>query len=486
MRQNEPRNQGAQAGSLNVRISLPWGKARVNQERIRSIVALIIGLAVCTGCTFSWQGPQTRGAASVVVETSIPSPSASAPAADVEPESSSTPPADIEREIQTLEAQVSLLRGLGLTTKIPLRVVPPEDLRAEVIESCLAERPNTSLKPDTLALLGIPGSDADPESIDAILAADWADGLTSRYDDPSHTIDLVDPPAADPTWRLGYIASYLSALRSANLRGFESAGCCPTACASEGDAGLAVAALTVGDTRLAMEQWVRIYADQKEAAQFGSLIDPIEEMSLFRAPQFLNDTYNLLLTAGRAFVQGLYLSGGWPAVDQAYENPPGSTEQILHPERYPEDSPLPLQAPDLGAALGPGWEPRQTTTLGEWRMRQTLQVYLPADEAIEAAADWGGDVLMTYRNAGLDRELLILITRWDNLRQAQDFSLAFRKYGEARFGERRPTAHADTWTWDSGYTLLERASDQTLWIIAPDQVTADLARAAFEFPVPGR
>jgi hypothetical protein len=448
-----------------------------------SVVAF--ALAAGAGCTFSWHGPQARDTATVAVESSVPTSSPTAIAAS-EGDLSSTPAFDLERQLRQMEEQAELLRGLTLSKRIPLEVVPKEALQAQAIADCTAQSVSEALTPETLTMLGLLGPDDDLTSDEASLAADWAANLTSRYDEPRLQIEVIDPSTLDPGWRLDYVAVYLSALRAQNVGDGASRRCCPMACATAGDAGLASAALSVGDTRLAMEQWVRVYGGAEDVAQFGSLLAPAEEASLFHAPRFLRETYAFLLTGGRAFVQDLYLSGGWPAVDQAYADPPASTEQILHPERYLKDSPFPLQAPDLGAALGRGWQLRQTVVLGEWRMRQTLQVYLPAEEAIEAAGDWGGDVLMIYRNTALDQDLLVLITRWDNLRQAQDFSLAFRKYGEARFGERRPTAHADTWTWDGGFSSLERASDQSLWIIAPDQATADSARTALEFPVPSR
>ena len=38
--------------------------------------------------------------------------------------------------------------------------------------------------------------------------------------------------------------------------------------------------------------------------------------------------------AGSTWVSGLWASGGWDAVDAAYDQPPASTEQVLHPEKY--------------------------------------------------------------------------------------------------------------------------------------------------------
>ena len=34
---------------------------------------------------------------------------------------------------------------------------------------------------------------------------------------------------------------------------------------------------------------------------------------------------------------------------------PASTEQILHPQRYPDDRPIPVSLPALTTTLGPGW-----------------------------------------------------------------------------------------------------------------------------------
>jgi len=42
---------------------------------------------------------------------------------------------------------------------------------------------------------------------------------------------------------------------------------------------------------------------------------------------------------GPEFVQGIHESAGWDAVNEIYENPPGSTEQVIHPDKYPDEDP---------------------------------------------------------------------------------------------------------------------------------------------------
>jgi len=42
---------------------------------------------------------------------------------------------------------------------------------------------------------------------------------------------------------------------------------------------------------------------------------------------------------GPAFVKEIKEEGGWDAVNAVYENPPESTEQVIHPDKYGEDAP---------------------------------------------------------------------------------------------------------------------------------------------------
>lgn len=42
-------------------------------------------------------------------------------------------------------------------------------------------------------------------------------------------------------------------------------------------------------------------------------------------------------TEGIEFVRGIKQQGGWDAVNELYQNPPQSTEQFIHPEKYPAE-----------------------------------------------------------------------------------------------------------------------------------------------------
>src|SRR5205823_3515090 len=46
--------------------------------------------------------------------------------------------------------------------------------------------------------------------------------------------------------------------------------------------------------------------------------------------------------AGLAFITQIHAQGGNQAVDDVLQHMPTSTEQVMHPERYPNDQPTPL------------------------------------------------------------------------------------------------------------------------------------------------
>jgi hypothetical protein len=56
---------------------------------------------------------------------------------------------------------------------------------------------------------------------------------------------------------------------------------------------------------------------------------------------------------GPAFVEGVHQRGGWEAVNDLYEDPPASTEQVIHPDKYGADQPTDFSIEDRPSD---GWE----------------------------------------------------------------------------------------------------------------------------------
>jgi hypothetical protein len=130
-------------------------------------------------------------------------------------------------------------------------------------------------------------------------------------------------------------------------------------------------------------------------------------------------------TAGQAFMTAR-ASGGVPAIDEALRTPPASTEQVLHPDAYPNDVPQPVDIPDLAPRLGPEWTDLDVMVVGEAFLREMLRLRLDAGTADAAAAGWGGG---TYRAWTDDTHTaLVLATIWDTPGDAEAFAQAARDW----------------------------------------------------------
>ncbi|MCU4717669.1 Hvo_1808 family surface protein [Halapricum hydrolyticum] len=113
---------------------------------------------------------------------------------------------------------------------------------------------------------------------------------------------------------------------------------------------------------------------------------------------------------GPAFVSDLHEQEGWEAVNEVYENPPASTEQMIHPDKYGEDTPTTVTVEDTS---GEDWRPLDVEngtdyeSFGEAGLYVTL--WYPGYEILSEGGD-EDDIIIPYRNhlnpaaGGLDEQ----------------------------------------------------------------------------------
>ncbi len=131
-------------------------------------------------------------------------------------------------------------------------------------------------------------------------------------------------------------------------------------------------------------------------------------------------------TAGLTFVQTLVSRGGEQAVNRAFRTLPVSTEQILHPSRYPSDVPRTVDVPQLADALGPRWRDLDVQGVGEAWLSILLGLRLDADRASVAVEGWDGGLYRAWTD-GKD-VAVVLRTAWDDAAAAERFSAAMREW----------------------------------------------------------
>jgi hypothetical protein len=111
---------------------------------------------------------------------------------------------------------------------------------------------------------------------------------------------------------------------------------------------------------------------------------------LDQTPRFIQDLLVFPYLAGSDFVETLWSSDtGFDRVNDAYLDPPTTTEQIYHPEAYGNGEAV--QAIVLPDTPLPGYEVGEEAIWGEISFRVMFEQGLGAPTAGRAATGWGGD-----------------------------------------------------------------------------------------------
>jgi hypothetical protein len=147
-----------------------------------------------------------------------------------------------------------------------------------------------------------------------------------------------------------------------------------------------------------------------------------EQPDLSGVPPFVVALQEWPYLDGMTFVTALAASGGTGAVDDAMASFPVSTEQVMHPERYPGDVPTAVDIGDISGRLGPDWGDLDAMQVGEEWLRAWLDLKLGVLEARSAAAGWDGGVYRAWTD-GTD-VVVIVRTAWDSAAQAEEFARA--------------------------------------------------------------
>jgi len=385
--------------------------------------------------------------------------------------------------MQAVERQVSDLRGLKPRAALQRTLLDPAGLALRVEHDLLQGYGAEQAAQDAqaYALLGFIDPGLDLRQLYMELMAEQVAGF---YDSITDEMVLACRADFNGVERLTYAHEFDHALVDQVFNPESSLELNETGCATRTDRCLAARALIEGDASLLQEQWLRTFGSAGDLGDLLAFLNQQAMPAFASAPVYIQAEMTFPYLEGLAFVRSIYLQGGWAAVDALYASPPRSSEQILHPDRYPRDQPVELQSPDLLGALGPGWSEATRDSLGEWRTLQLLLEQVDEETARAAAGGWGGDLLFVFEQVGSGSEALVLITQWDTLRDAREFAEAFEAYASARFGV-SPAGSGTALEWESEHASaqLVRQSNQTVWILAPDAELRAALSAAIRLPL---
>jgi hypothetical protein len=393
---------------------------------------------------------------------------------ETSPAASSELPSDVASQMDDIQQQVIALRGLQTNGPVDRDLLTPEQLREHVLNNFLKDYTPEEARDDVIFLsqMGFIEPDFDLEKFFVEL---YSEQVAGYYDDETKKMYVVKGEGFEGPERLTYAHEYIHALQDQNYNFKNGLNFSDEACDKDTERCTALQALIEGDASVSEFEWFSEYSTQADLLQIQKFYSNYKSPIFDSAPSFMQEDFIFPYTYGQSFVENLRARGDWEAVDQAFKAPPLSTEQILHPDRYPDDQPVTVEIPDFAPALGAGWREVDRDSLGEWYTFLLLahgleEKYRLEDKKAQSAAQgWGGDKYVVYHNDDTGESVLVLDTQWDSVTEAGEFADAFREYGDNRFGARSIDEAART-TWENPETASEFRVDgqHTTWVLAPD------------------
>ncbi|HEX2625422.1 MAG TPA: hypothetical protein VHL56_00785 [Candidatus Limnocylindrales bacterium] len=379
-----------------------------NRRAPRTLSALLAATVLVGACT-----------------TTPPSPSPAPTAAPATPSVTATPlptgtPRPLAEVYGDIRTQVEAIRGLQPTAAVDPVVIDAGQLAKNLAKEFDSTHTDAGLKDaeDELITLGLLPAGS---SLRAITLAFQGGQVAGYYSPEANELFVVNRSGAvGPVDESTYAHEFTHQLQDQHFD-LDKLG---IDVSDQSDRSLARLALVEGDATSAQTTWMTDHLSSAEMGQvFAAGLDPEAMKAFNEAPFYLQQTSLFPYQSGLVFVMRLISQGGYAAVDAAFADPPDSTEQVLHPDKYlTREAPIDVKIPaGVAKKLGTGWTEVGQDTMGEMLIGTWLKLggVAPVD-ANRAAAGWGGDRLGLYRKAD-GTVALGLITTWDSDTDAVEF-----------------------------------------------------------------
>jgi hypothetical protein len=357
---------------------------------MRRALLLLAGALVACGSTSAPLPPPPK--ATVAPTATAPAPLASSAPATVESRQA--------RLIARTLKRVEMARGLESKKAVPGVLMDRPGLIARVKDHVSRELPPEAIRDEGLALqlFGFVPTKFDYEAAEYALLQDQLAG----YYEPADGTMYMAADLGDEEAEATLAHELVHALQDQRWNLEERSKYRP----GDGDHSEVVSALAEGDATSAMFDVMiarkdpgggKTAIDLPDDVFAGMIRDGMNDGPGAGAPHVMRTSLASPYIYGTLFVHALRRRGGWEAVNRAWDDPPTTTEQILHLDKWlAHETAMPVPAPTF-ATLGPGWKVNDEDTEGELGARIAFEEWMEPKAAAEASSGWGGDrgVLVT-------------------------------------------------------------------------------------------
>lgn len=362
---------------------------------------------------------------------------------------------------QIVGERTAALRELPLLSPVPLEFVTPEQVLAERQAALASDQPRERLavRQKLLTELGLLSPDQD---LRRILGDQLGRTISGYYNTREKKMVIVSSDGnLGPRQEVSLAHEFTHAIQDQHF----DLGALRRAAATNSDRSVGLLSLVEGDARRTDTEYARTYLSLENFSRVEAGRDCNRRAMPDGMPLVIRDSVLFAYCEGKLFVNRLIEVGGWAAVNRAYADPPVSSEQILHPDRYLDrQEPVEVSLPDWSPTLGEGWALLQTDVLGELYLRIIIQQYSDPGAAGTGAAGWGGDRYALLEHANGAR-LLVVRTIWDDPVEAREFVDIYLALLQRRFGASSPSGQVD-----SGPLILSAGGREISLLLADTRV----------------
>ncbi|MGB5381430.1 MAG: hypothetical protein WBO25_10590 [Acidimicrobiia bacterium] len=184
-------------------------------------------------------------------------------------------------------------------------------------------------------------------------------------------------------------------------------------------------------------------------------------------PEWIQSDLTFPYDQGLFFVEAITATGGLAAVDEAYQNPPQTTEQVLDPARYARSEP-PRELAPLTVQID-GWDLYDEATFGDWGLRLLLDGSVSPGEVTQAASGWGNDTYRVFTRG--DDVAMVMSYIGDSERDAEELANALIAHIRDDMDSGPAEESADGLLYRQGnvYSFIDRIGDGIYWIVSTDK-----------------
>jgi hypothetical protein len=314
-----------------------------------------------------------------------------------------TDPAEFLRTVDEVLADMSNLLGLPQTEPLKRTLRSRDEIRAYILGQMNEDKDAAKRATDEKILkkLGMIPKDFPLDSYMVDLLSEQVAGL---YDPKSKEFYIADwIPAADQREVMAHELTHALQDQHFHIDPWRDAA------KPNDDAETARDAVLEGAAFVAQLD----YCMKKQACGGKDSMSAEDFPILAKAPPFLKDDLLFPYIDGANFAQRILLTrGGWSGFHTVFENPPVSTQQILHPDLYLRGVvPLEVKLPDLSRDLPKEWKNLETNVLGEYGLQELLKQFLGEARADELSPVWAGDRYAFYEKQDTKESILLLRIR---------------------------------------------------------------------------